>query len=136
MKQLHFMFAILALGLCSCATTSASGTMTVDGEEVEFSADVVSEVDDIEVDHTLVRHLDGRVTAQFELENDDSSPKRLHITWDWMDSDSMVLRKGTAESAELFVVLASGEKKKITLQSPTDHAVQIEIRVRSTRNTL
>ncbi|MBT6274510.1 MAG: hypothetical protein HOI95_10295, partial [Chromatiales bacterium] len=31
----HLMFLILALGLASCATTSASGTMVVDGEEVD-----------------------------------------------------------------------------------------------------
>ncbi len=132
----HLMFLLIALGLGSCATTSASGTMVVDGEEVEFSADVTSEVDDIEVDHTLVRQLDGRVTAQFELENDDSSPKRLHITWDWLDSDGIMLRKATGEVAERFVVLAPDELKTFTIQSPTEHAIQIKIRVRSTRSTL
>lgn len=132
----HLMILMIALGLGSCATTSASGTMVVDGEEVEFSADVTSEVDDIEVDHTLVRQLDGRVTAQFELENDDSSPKRLHITWDWLDADGIMLRKATGEVAERFVVLAPDELKTFTIQSPTEHAIQIKIRVRSTRSTL
>ena len=120
----------------SCATTSASGTMTVDGEEVEFSADVTSDGDDVDVDHTLVRQLDGRVTAQFELENDDNSPRRLHITWDWLDSDGIALRKGVGETPERFEVLPAGEIKTITIQAPTNYAIQIKIRVRSTRSAL
>jgi uncharacterized protein YcfL len=134
--KLHLMFLILALGLASCATTSASGTMVVDGEEVEYSADVTSEVDDIEVDHTIVRALDGRVSAQFELENDDSSPKRLTIKWDWMDADGIKLREATGEHSEWAVVLAPSEVRSFTLQSPTEHAIQVKIRVRSTRSTL
>lgn len=134
--KLNLILLLTALGFASCATTSDSGTMVVDGKEVEFSADVTSEVDDIEVDHTLVRQLDGRVSAQFELENDDNSPKRLTITWDWMDSDGIKLREATGEFSEWSVVLAPDEIRSFTLQSPTEHAIQVKIRVRSTRSTL
>ncbi len=119
-------------GLAACSTTSASGTMIVDGEEVEFRADVVSEVEDVEVDHTLVAHTDGRVSAQFELHNDQSHPERIRVTWDWLDLNGIALRKATGESAELFYVLQPDEKRLVTLQSPTEHAVQVQIKVRST----
>jgi uncharacterized protein YcfL len=121
------------LGLGSCASTSASGTMMVDGQEVEFGADVVSEVDDVDVDATIVAQVDGRVKAQFELENDDNFPVRIHITWDWLDANGIALRKATGVPAELFEVLAADEKKTFTLLSPTEHAVKVNIRVRSTK---
>lgn len=130
LQRTAILFALA--GLASCASTSATGTMIVDGEEVEFRADVVSEVDDVDVDHTLVRQLDGRVSAQFELTNDQSSPERIRVSWDWLDADGIALRKATGESAELFYVLQPDEKRLVTLQSPTEHAVQVKIRVRST----
>jgi len=109
--------------------------MVVDGEEVTFSAEVVSDIDDLEVDHTLVRQIDGRVAAQFEIENDDSSPIRAHITWDWLDADGLALRKGAGESAERYEVIPGRETRTITLQSPTGSAVQVKIRVRSIKSS-
>jgi uncharacterized protein YcfL len=126
-------FVLAALGLGSCASTSATGTMMVDGKEVEFGADVVSEVEDVDVDATIVAQVDGRVQAQFELENDDDFPVRIHITWDWLDANGIALRKSAGEPAELYEVLAADEKKLITLLSPTERAVKVNVHVRSTK---
>lgn len=128
------LFAAPLLG--SCTTTKAKGTMIVDGKEVTYSAEVKSEVDDIEVDHTLVSQKDGRVAAQFEIENDDDFPIRVHITWDWLDSDGIALRKAAGVLAERYEVLGGEEKRLITIQSPTEDAVQVKIRVRSIKSTL
>ena len=137
--MLHFkqLLILLALGsLGACATTKAKGTMIVDGEEVTYSAEVRSEVDDIEVDHTLVRQIDGRVAAQFQIENDDDFPIRVHITWDWLDADGIALRKGSGESADRYEVIPGDETRLISIQSPTESAVQVKIRVRSIKSTL
>lgn len=133
-SALLLLLASVALG--SCATTKAKGTMIVDGKEVTYSAEVKSEVKDIEVDHTLVRQIDGRVAAQFEIENEDDFPIRVHITWDWLDADGIALRKAAGESAERYEVIGGDTTQLITIQSPTESAVQVKIRVRSVKSTL
>jgi len=83
------------------------------------------------------RHqLRRRVAAQFEIENDDDFPIRVHITWDWLDSDGIALRKAAGVLAERYEVLGGEEKRLITIQSPTEDAVQVKIRVRSIKSTL
>lgn len=134
LKNLIILMALISLGACS--TTKAKGTMIVDGEEVTYSAEVRSEVDDIEVDHTLVRQIDGRVAAQFEIANDDDFPIRVQISWDWLDADGIALRKGAGESAERYEVIPGNEARLISIQSPTESAVQVKIRVRSIKSTL
>ncbi|MCH2101362.1 MAG: DUF1425 domain-containing protein [Planctomycetes bacterium] len=120
----------------SCSTTKAAGTMIVDGEEITYSAEVESNVNDIEVDHTLVSQTDGRVAAQFEIENEDDFPIRVHITWDWLDVDGIALRKAAGESSDRYEVIAGDEKRLITIQSPTEGAVTVKIKVRSIKSTL
>ena len=136
MLRSTLMLLLVGALLGSCATTKAKGTMIVDGEEVTYSAEVKSEVDDIEVDHTLVSQTDGRVAAQFEIENEDEFPIRVHITWDWLDADGIALRKAAGESAERYEVIAGDQKRLITIQSPTEHAVNVKIKVRSIKSTL
>lgn len=130
LRPLHALAAPALLLLAACATTKAEGTMIVDGREVTYRAEVRSEVDDIEVDHTLVRQIDGRVAAQFEIENDDDFPVRVHITWDWLDADGIALRKAVGETAERFELIPGNEKRLIAVESPTERAVQVKIRVR------
>ena len=134
LKTLLILLALASLG--ACATTKAKGTMIVDGEEVTYSAEVRSEVDDIDVDHTLVRQIDGRVAAQFEIQNDDDFPIRVQISWDWLDADGIALRKGAGESSDRYEVIPGDESRLISIQSPTESAVQVKIRVRSIKSTL
>lgn len=134
MKNALFSAAtLLALGACSGPEIYEASTIRFEGQDFDSGdaavADVKVEVkswldDEIAVEETFGRVLDGRLTAQFVLLNEGDDPVRVLLTWEWRDGDSMALRAAASEKKTKYLVLRAGESQRQTFTAPSDLALQ------------
>ncbi len=120
---------LLLCFLPACSSASAKDEMIVAGESVDIRAEIQVDASDVEATQTLVRGKDGRVTAQFHLENQQSKSVRVRVTWTWKDADGIVLRAATGGKGFRTLVLHPLQPEIITLISPTQTAVEAIIHV-------